>query len=54
MKKALINEMLEAVKAVAGEEYQVSTEVIRKNNGVELQAVIIKTAEEIVSPHHLS
>lgn len=50
MKKALINEMLEAVKAVAGEEYQVSTEVIRKNNGVELQAVIIKTAEESITP----
>lgn len=50
MREAILRELVEEVMAVAGEGYEVSTNVVRKNNGVELQAVIVRTEGEVVSP----
>lgn len=50
MRETIINELVEAVKEVAGEGYEVSKNVVKKNNGVELQAVVIRAYGEVVSP----
>lgn len=50
MRDTIVRELVEAVKEVAGEVYQVRTNEIRKNNGVVLQAVVIREEGESVSP----
>ena len=46
----IVEELVNAVKGIAGEKYQVRKENIMKNNGVELQAIIISADGEVVSP----
>lgn len=50
MRDAIVRELVEAVKEVAGEGYKVRTNEVRKNNGVVLQAVVIQAEGESVSP----
>lgn len=50
MRDTIVRELVEAVKEVVGEVYQVRTNEIRKNNGVVLQAVVIREEGESVSP----
>lgn len=50
MRNTIVRELVEAVKEVAGEVYQVRTNEVRKNNGVVLQAVVIREEGESVSP----
>lgn len=50
MRDTIVRELVEAVKEVAGEVYQVRTNEIRENNGVVLQAVVIREEGESVSP----
>lgn len=50
MRNTIVRELVEAVKEVAGEVYQVRTNGVRKNNGVVLQAVVIREEGESVSP----
>lgn len=50
MREAIVKELVEAVKEIAGEGYVVSKSEVKKNNGVELLAIIVRTPEEVVSP----
>lgn len=50
MREAILRELVEEVMAVAGEGYEVHSNLVKKNNGVELQAVVIRTKGEVVSP----
>ena len=50
MRDAIVRELVEAVKEVAGEGYKVRTNEGRKNNGVVLQEVVIQAEGESVSP----
>lgn len=49
MKEAMVERLVEAVKGIAGEGYEVKSTVVKKNNGVELDAVNIRKAGENVS-----
>ena len=46
----IVEELVNAVKGIAGEKYQVRKENIMKNTGVELQAIIISADGDRVSP----
>ena len=50
MKEAMVERLVEAVKGIAGEGYEVKSTVVKKNNGVELDAVNIRKAGENVVP----
>lgn len=50
MKEAMVERLVEAVKGIAGEGYEVKATVVKKNNGVELDAVNIRKAGENVVP----
>lgn len=50
MKEAMIERLVEAVKDIAGEDYEVKAVVVQKNNGVEMDAVNIRKAGEVVVP----
>lgn len=50
MKEAMVERLVEAVKDIAGEGYEVKSTVVKKNNGVELDAVNIRKAGENVVP----
>ena len=50
MKEAMIERLVEAVKDIAGEGYEVKATVVKKNNEVELDAVNIRKAGENVVP----
>lgn len=50
MKEAMVERLVEAVKGIAGEGYEVKSTVVKKNNGVELDAVNIRKASENVVP----
>lgn len=47
MREAIVNELVEAVKEIAGKGYLVASQEIKKNNGVELQAVVIRQPGEV-------
>ena len=49
MRETIVNELVEAVKNIAGEKYHVTTAVVKKNNGVELQAMNIKVPGGVVT-----
>lgn len=46
----MVERLVEAVKGIAGEGYEVKATVVKKNNGVELDAVNIRKAGENVVP----
>ena len=46
MKEAMVERLVEAVKGIAGEGYEVKSTVVKKNNGVELDAVNIRTQDD--------
>lgn len=50
MKKAMVERLVEAVKDIAGEDYEVKAVVVKKNNGVKLDAVNIRKTDENVVP----
>ena len=50
MREAIVKELVEEVKKIAGEGYLVTTADVKKNNGVELLAVNVRKPEEFVSP----
>lgn len=50
MKEAMVERLVEAVKDIAGEDYEVKAAVIKKNNGVKLDAVNIRKSDESVVP----
>lgn len=50
MKKAMVERLVEAVKNIVGEDYEVKAIVVKKNNGVKLDAVNIRKADENVTP----
>lgn len=50
MRESIVRELVEAVKKIAGEGYLVEKTEVKKNNGVNLQAVIVREQGEVVSP----
>lgn len=50
MKEAMVERLVEAVKGIAGEGYEVKSTVVKKNNSVELDALNIRKAGENVVP----
>lgn len=50
MKKAMVERLVEAVKDITDEDYDVKAVVVKKNNGVKLDAVNIRKADESVVP----
>lgn len=50
MREAILRELVEEVMAVAGEGYEVHSNLVKKNNGVELQAIIVRQPGEVVTP----
>lgn len=50
MKEKIINEIINAVKEMVGEGYEAKERKIKKNNGVEWQAVIIERVGQVMSP----
>ena len=50
MREEILRGIAEEVKRVAGEGYEVQTQQVRKNNGVQLQAVIVRRPGEVVAP----
>lgn len=50
MKEAMIERLVEAVKDIAGEGYEVKAVAVQKNNGVELDALNIRKPGEIMVP----
>lgn len=50
MRDAILRELVEAVKEVAGAGYEVQQNMVMKNNGVELQSIIVRSVGEVVSP----
>lgn len=51
MREVIIKKLVEAVKEVAGESYLITTHTVKKNNGVELQAVNVRMQGDIISPN---
>lgn len=50
MKEKIVMELVEEVKKVAGERYTVTLQGVKKNNGVELLAVYIRSSFEVITP----
>ena len=50
MRDEILRELVESVKEVAGAGYEVQQNMVVKNNGVQLQAIIVKKVGEVVSP----
>lgn len=50
MRDAILRELVDAVKEVAGAGYEVQQNMVVKNNGVELQSIIVRRVGEVVSP----
>lgn len=50
MKEKIVMELVEEVKKVAGERYTVTLQGVKKNNGVELLAVSIRSSFEVMTP----
>ncbi len=50
MREVIVSKVVEAVKEFAGKGYEVQSKQIRKNNGVQFQAVIVRKPGEMVSP----
>ncbi|WP_308761076.1 DUF5688 family protein, partial [uncultured Bacteroides sp.] len=46
----MVERLVEAVKDIAGEDYEVKAVVVKKNNGVKLDAVNIRKTDENVVP----
>lgn len=46
----MIDEIIKAVEEMAGEEYRVMKKTIEKNNGIEMQAVVIQGKEDVYCP----
>lgn len=50
MKEKIANEIIKAVSEMVGKGYEVTERRIKKNNGIELQAVIINRMGQVISP----
>lgn len=50
MKEKIANEIIKTVSEMVGKGYEVTERRIKKNNGIELQAVIINRMGQVISP----
>ena len=50
MRKEIVRELVDGVKLIAGLGYEVVEKRIKKNNGVELQAVIVRGPGDVAAP----
>ena len=50
MRKEIVRELVDGVKLIAGSGYEVVEKQIKKNNGVEFQAVIVRGPGDVAAP----
>ncbi|MGN0398851.1 MAG: DUF5688 family protein [Blautia sp.] len=50
MREEILRELVEEVMQVAGKEYEVRSNLVKKNNDVELRAIIVRMPDEVISP----